>query len=140
MTVEPSTAVITSPFCRPALSAGAPEATSPTLAPAGSDESDSLTPRYGCVALPSAISCATTVLTVFDGTAKPIPMLPPDDDSIWLLTPITRPFRSSSGPPLLPLLIAASVWMAPPIGWLLGDVIVRSSALTMPAVTVFSRP
>ena len=77
---------------------------------------------------------------MFDGTAKPIPMLPPDDDSIWLLTPITRPLRSSSGPPLLPLLIAASVWIAPPIGWLLGDVIVRSSALTMPAVTVFSRP
>ena len=77
---------------------------------------------------------------MFDGTAKPMPMLPPDEDSIWLLMPITWPLRSSSGPPLLPLLIAASVWIAPPIGRLLGEVMVRSSALTMPVVTVFSRP
>ena len=31
-----------------------------------------------------------------------------------VLTPTTRPAESSSGPPELPGLMAASVWMAPP--------------------------
>ena len=58
--------------------------------------------------------------------------------------PTTLPSRSTSGPPLLPGLIAASVWIA-------GYVVVlpwpssptltgRLSALTMPLVTVDSRP
>lgn len=32
-----------------------------------------------------------------------------------VLTPITAPDKSSSGPPLLPGLTAASVWMPPPM-------------------------
>ena len=58
--------------------------------------------------------------------------------------PTTSPFMSTSGPPLLPGLIAASVWMA-------GYVVLlpsaseptftgRFSALTMPLVTVDSSP
>ena len=67
--------------------------------------------------MPSSSSCLTTLLTVFDGTAKPIPLLlaePPAVeplDSICEFTPITRPAESSSGPPELPGLSAASVWI-----------------------------
>ena len=53
----------------------------------------------------------TIDLTVFEGIAKPTPSLPPDSLSIWALTPITLPSRSSSGPPEFPWLIAASVWI-----------------------------
>ena len=47
------------------------------------------------------------------GTAKPMPTLPPPPVpvSIWELMPMTRPAASISGPPELPGLIAASVWM-----------------------------
>src|SRR5450759_3347392 len=44
------------------------------------------------------------------GTAKPIPSALP---TLAVMTPITDPFASSSGPPLLPGLIAASVWINP---------------------------
>jgi hypothetical protein len=40
-----------------------------------------------------------------------MPALEPDGEMIALLTPITRPLESSSGPPELPGLTAASVWM-----------------------------
>ena len=45
------------------------------------------------------------------GTAKPTPSLPPLWLAIWELIPITAPEESSSGPPELPGLIAASVWI-----------------------------
>jgi len=54
--------------------------------------------------------------------------------------PITWPWSFRSGPPLLPWLIAASVWIAFAIGWLFGDVIVRSSADTIPVETLSARP
>ena len=53
---------------------------------------------------------------------------------------MTWPCAFSSGPPLLPWLMAASVWMALSIGWLFGEVIVRSSADTIPAETLSARP
>ena len=46
------------------------------------------------------------------GTAKPTPSPPPVLLRICALIPITRPRPSSSGPPELPWLIAASVWIA----------------------------
>ena len=49
--------------------------------------------------------------TVFDGTAKPMPIEPPDGEMIAVLTPMTSPSRLNSGPPELPRLMAASVWM-----------------------------
>ncbi len=79
-------------------------------------------------------------MTVFDGIAKPTPSLPPDSLSIWALTPITRPWRSSRGPPELPWLIAASVWIASSIAKLFGAWIWRCRALTIPLVTVSSSP
>ena len=42
------------------------------------------------------------------GIAKPMPV---ESRSTAVLMPITAPVASSSGPPLLPGLIAASVWM-----------------------------
>ena len=45
------------------------------------------------------------------GTAKPMPTEPPVGDRIAVLMPITSPFMLKSGPPELPLLMEASVWM-----------------------------
>ena len=61
-------------------------------------------------------------------------------DSICELTPITWPAALNSGPPELPGLIAASVWMTSSIEKPLGEEISRCSALTTPAVSVRSRP
>ncbi len=69
-----------------------------------------------------------------------MPMLPPFSLWIWETTPITFPAASSSGPPELPRLTGASVWMTPLIVKLLGAVMERSSALTMPAVSERSSP
>ena len=44
-----------------------------------------------------------------DGTAKPMPMLPPGP-RMAVLMPITSPDRLTSGPPELPGFIEASVW------------------------------
>ena len=46
-----------------------------------------------------------------DGTEKPMPMEPPDGERIAVLMPMTSPSMLNSGPPELPLLMAASVWM-----------------------------
>ncbi len=90
--------------------------------------------------MPLEMSCCATRWTMLDGIAKPTPSLPPESLSIWALMPMTWPSESSSGPPELPWLIAASVWIAPLIVKLFGAWIVRLSALTMPVVTVPSRP
>ena len=57
--------------------------------------------------------------TVLTGIAKPMPTLPWFwSPPVWIcdVTPITRPAASISGPPELPWLIAASVWIALSIG------------------------
>ena len=76
------------------------------------------------------------------GTAKPMPTLPslPPPVWIWELIPITLPSASISGPPELPGLIAASVWITCEIEKPLGAWIWRCRAETMPAVTVRSSP
>ena len=89
---------------------------------------------------PPLSSFGTTCLTVSTGTAKPTPLDWRDEEAICELTPITRPLASSSGPPELPGLIAASVCSTPEIGKPLGDWISRSSAEMMPVVTVPDRP
>src|SRR2546430_46101 len=47
---------------------------------------------------------------MFDGIAKPMPMLPPDSERICELMPTSSPFVFTSAPPELPWLIGASVW------------------------------
>ena len=72
--------------------------------------------------------------------AKPMPSLPPDSLSICALTPTTSPAPFTSGPPELPWLIAASVWIESLMVKSFGAVIWRCSALTIPLVTVPSSP
>ena len=87
-------------------------------------------------------SRGTTSRTVFDGTAKPMPTLPCELPAVAIceLTPMTRPVSSSSGPPELPGLIGASVWMTWSIEKPLGALIERPMPETMPSVAVRSRP
>ena len=68
------------------------------------------------------------------GMAKPIPLL---SEAIAVLMPMTSPSASSSGPPELPGLIAASVWMRLLRIVSLSVVIVRPLADTIPLVTEF---
>src|SRR5919202_1822871 len=56
-----------------------------------------------------------------------------------VLMPMTLPLRSTSGPPLLPWLIAASVCRMPVSVGPLGSWRVRPTALMMPSVTEFSK-
>ena len=60
---------------------------------------------------PNFCSCSMTGCTVLAGVAKPMPTEPPDGDRIAVLMPITSPSMLNSGPPELPLLMEASVWM-----------------------------
>jgi hypothetical protein len=50
-------------------------------------------------------------LARFDGTAKPMPTDPPVGEKIAVFTPTTSPCMLNIGPPELPRLIDASVWM-----------------------------
>ena len=120
--VTPSTARITSPVFRPASAAGPFSITEATSAPVGrssfspstrSDETVcSLAPNHGrFTALLPLLADAMTILTMLTGMAKPMPWLPPDCEKIAVLTPISRPSMSTSAPPELPGLMAASVWM-----------------------------
>ena len=47
--------------------------------------------------------------TMLIGIEKPMPSLPPEALAMAVLRPTTSPRRFTSGPPLLPGLIAASV-------------------------------
>ena len=74
----------------------------------------------GNCASPLSMSCSIVRRTWLIGIAKPTPMLPPlslpapADPRVAMaeLTPMTSPSRSTSGPPELPGLMAASVWIA----------------------------
>ena len=74
------------------------------------------------------------------GIANPTPELVPDAVSICWLMPITLPSASSSGPPELPGLIDASVWIALSIENSLSDWIERSVAETIPVDSDCSSP
>ena len=60
---------------------------------------------------PRVASCSTTWLAMLEGMAKPIPTEPPEGEKIAVFTPTTRPSMENEGPPELPRLIDASVWM-----------------------------
>ena len=66
-----------------------------------------------------------------------MPTEPPDGEKIAVLTPITLPSTSKVGPPELPLLTGASIWMKSSYG---PAPMSRPRAETMPAVTVPPRP
>src|SRR4030095_13590476 len=66
-------------------------------------------PRAGRCARRSA---SMTGRAASAGIARPMPTDAPVGEISAELTPMTLPLRSNIGPPLLPMLIAASVWMS----------------------------
>ena len=72
----------------------------------------SLAPSHGRWTMePPLLAEATTTFTMFAGIANPIPCEPPEREKMAVLMPTSRPPRSTSAPPELPGLMAASVWM-----------------------------
>ena len=67
---------------------------------------------YAYRTLPGAQSWSSERRAMSIGIAKPTPSAVPDVLWICALMPITRPSASKSGPPELPRLIGASVWIA----------------------------
>ncbi|MNV91851.1 hypothetical protein D3C71_1863930 [compost metagenome] len=73
----------------------------------------------GCTSIPSqpriTWPCSMidfiTSIASFTGIANPMPWEPPDLEKIAVLMPVRLPMASTSAPPELPGLIAASVWM-----------------------------
>ena len=72
------------------------------------------------------------------GTAKPTPAEEPEREKMAVLMPMTSPSMSTKGPPELPGLMAASVWMKEPESEM--PVSVRFRAEMMPLVTVWPTP
>ena len=68
-------------------------------------------PMSGRATCPFWISCGTTRAMVLTGMANPTPALSPVLLAMAVFMPIIRAWLSSSGPPELPGLIAASIWM-----------------------------
>ena len=88
---------------------------SPRLSEISFDTLCMVAPSHGrrtCLTPP--LAAATTMRTILAGIAKPMPTLPPDCEKIAELMPTSRAFISTSAPPELPGLIAASVWMKKP--------------------------
>ena len=114
--VFPLNAVITSPFLSPAFAAGEPATTSPIFAPPFV-ASPIRTPIHACWTVPPAMRVCAEAFTTSIGAANPIPTFASTVPAgIWSLIPITVFVATSmSGPPELPWLIAASVWIVPGI-------------------------
>ncbi len=147
-----------SPSRIPAASAGLPGMTAEPASPAGSATrtpwSTGSPPRsasagvigswtipiQGRVSGAPAAAWRMSGRAIAIGIAKPIPSDPP---SIAVFTPITRPSISTSAPPELPGLIAASVWIRPrrvrriALPQRSSTVSSRAVAETTPLVTLF---
>src|SRR5690606_29000552 len=121
---SPSTATITSPTRMPASSAPLPGTTSTTKAPSSDSmpsrsRTASSTDSTGTVLTPSrGVSGVTSPVpsrrSSMMGMAESIEMAKPTfwlSSMIAVLMPTTSPAESTSGPPELPWLMAASVWM-----------------------------
>ena len=106
-----STFIIRSFCSNPATSAALSGTIFFTIAPEPSFEEASSTPRKPLRIPPLSTISVSTFLTILTGIANPIPILAPVWEIMAVLIPIRRPLASSKGPPELPLLIAASVWM-----------------------------
>mmetsp|Transcript_11136 Transcript_11136/g.23777 ORF Transcript_11136/g.23777 Transcript_11136/m.23777 type:complete len:255 (+) Transcript_11136:35-799(+) len=134
----------------PAAAAGLPGTTSTTSTPerercscASSERttlsSATLMPMVGFTTRPKRMIWLTTRRTVSTGMANPMPTLPPvrpPGEMMAVLTPTSLPRESRSGPPELPGLMAASVWMQFLIARPLAATTSRPSAETTPCVSV----
>ena len=97
-------------------------------------------PSTGRRTCPYCTRSLMTALAALMGMAKPMPALCPTELRIRVLMPMTSPWEFNSGPPELPGLMGASVWMAssmmaPPSGSRTERI-----ELTMPRVMVPFRP
>ncbi len=95
------------------------------------------TPNQPRRTFPCSWSSSTTRRTSLAGIEKPIPTLPPVGEIIAVLTPTTFPSMLNSGPPELPRLIGASVWIYSTSERLLMS---RLRAEIIPADTVPPKP
>ena len=113
---------MTSPALSPAFAAGLSVAMLAINAPAGrlrlmlsaisGVTACNLAPSQGrFTALPPLRAEASTTCTMLAGIAKPTPCEPPEREKMAVFTPTSLPVRSTSAPPELPGLMAASVWM-----------------------------
>ena len=142
---------IISPALIPPLSDGLFSATLATNAPLGSSNFSTsaiswvtswiLTPNHPLFVSPNFINWSITLEAALAGIAKPIPIDPDWPGAmIAVLTPITSPLRLNNGPPELPWLIDASVWIkssyrVKPICLFLAEIIpVSYTHLTLPTI------
>ena len=156
LTALPSSSWMRSNFLKPALAAGVSGATASTSAPEISGSStfelgsalfcfaesgvsvDIDMPRYACAILRPCESSRMAFSAVSMGMAKPMPAALA---RMAVLMPITSPNSLRRGPPELPGLMAASVWMK--FTFLFGmptSAAERCSDETIPRVTVESSP
>src|SRR5664280_1233243 len=147
-TFVPSSAVMMSFSRRPAAAAGLPAWTAAVVpldvihAPASTDRwfrdaspalSDWYTiPTHGRTSFWPASACSVSGRATLIGIAKPIPWA---DPAIAVSIPMTAPLTSTRGPPLLPGLMAASVWIRSSSRLVVSE-IERSTPETTPVVTV----
>mmetsp|Transcript_126985 Transcript_126985/g.270760 ORF Transcript_126985/g.270760 Transcript_126985/m.270760 type:complete len:214 (-) Transcript_126985:469-1110(-) len=129
----------------PAVCAGPPASTWRTMTPSnprprGTSSGSRTTPIEGACTKPLRITLVTLRTTESMGMARPTPEEVPLVVRIALFTPITVPELSSRGPPLLPGLMAASVWMMPFSGLPLAPTIVRETPLITPLLKLCSMP
>ena len=144
----PSISTTTSPCCNPASSAGVSSSIWDTRTPSGlsifnasassSVRSWIMTPSHPRTTFPPLMRSSMTRPAMLMGMANPIPWYPPDWETIAVLMPTTSPSRFTSGPPLLPGLMAASVWMK--FSYSASLTSVRPRAETIPAVTEYFNP
>ena len=135
-TAAPSKSGTRSPGSTPASAAGDPGKTWNTVTPSPVFFAGTI-PSHAPAPLPPVSSVSTTSRARLLGSAKPGPPPGPSVPITHELMPTTSPSRSSSGPPELPIVIAASVWMnrgPAPFGPR------RPTALTIPCVIEPCRP
>ena len=68
-----------------------------------------LTPRYPRTTVPLSMRLFITKAARLTGIENPMPMLPREVEMMAVLIPTRRPLASTSAPPELPTLMAASV-------------------------------
>ena len=105
---------------------------------ATSSRTNETPPISGRVTLPDWMSWGTILWMVSTGMAKPTPL--EVGVAIIVFMPMSSPAELSSGPPELPGLIEASVWIMSRIVTSPAPTMLRPKALTMPVVTVWSKP
>ncbi len=94
-------------------------------------------PTHGRIMRPSLIRTGTTDFTRLIGIAKPMFCA---SGTIAVFMPMTSPHMFSRGPPELPGLIGASVWIKGSLNDSGVSGRMRLTPLTMPRVTVWSSP